>query len=153
MTLVLWLIGFLKKESMDQKKLQKLCFYAYSWYLYMFNDIEEGLTNKLFKNDIEGWVHGPISRSLYGSYIFMVRERLSPSNFFKDIPDSDTEIQNFLSDIYNVFGSYTGNQLESMTHNEIPWKESRKGLAPSEPGRKIIKDSTMYAQCALLDNE
>lgn len=144
---------FLKKEPMDQKKLQKLCYYAYAWYLYMFNDIEKGLDNRLFFNDIEGWVHGPVSISLYSSFPFMGMETLRPNKFFKDIPESDQITQEFLEDIYKIFGGYTGNQLESMTHNEMPWKESRIGLSTSEPGKKRIKDETMYRQCAQIDNE
>ena len=40
---------FLSKESMSPKKIQKLVYYAYSWYLTLMNDSEEELTNKLLK--------------------------------------------------------------------------------------------------------
>ena len=142
---------FLEKEPMDQKKLQKLCYYAYAWYLYLFNDIESGLRFRLFKNDIEGWVHGPVSRELYRSFPFKGMQTLTPSKFYGHIDDE--EVNEFLEDIYNVFGKYTGNELESMTHREKPWQESRTGLNSYEPGNVILNDETMYEFCSMMSNE
>ena len=142
---------FLTKEPMDQKKLQKLCYYAYAWYLYLFNDIENGLRFRLFENDIEGCVHGPVSMELYRSFPFKGMQVLTPSRFYGNIDDE--EIIEFLEDVYNVFGKYSGNELESMTHREKPWQESRLGLNSYEPGNVILKDETMYKFCSMISNE
>lgn len=145
---------FLKKEPMMQKKLQKLCYYAYVWYLYFNNDIEEGFENLnvLFKNDIQGWVHGPVSYELYRAFPFKGMQTLTYAKGYGDIPESDAETNQFLQDIYDVFGRYTGNELEAMTHTEKPWKESRDGLSSYEPGMRLLKNRSMYEHCAELSN-
>ena len=58
---------FLSVSSMSNKKLQKLCYYAYCWYIVFYNDIE--LITKENKGDIrvlcsdpfQAWIHGPVS--------------------------------------------------------------------------------------------
>ncbi|WP_336507207.1 Panacea domain-containing protein [Paenibacillus larvae] len=45
--------AFLHLESMTPKKLQKLCYYAYSFYLAIYE-------KKLFDDNFEAWVHGPV---------------------------------------------------------------------------------------------
>ena len=142
---------FLEKESMDQKKLQKLCYYAYAWYLYLFNDIEDGLNRRLFANDIEGWVHGPVSHELYKSFPYRGIQLLKPVKSYGTIVD--TETVHFLEEVYDVFGKYTGNELEIMTHKEEPWLESRKGLKTYEPGDTPLDDNTMYNFCAIMSND
>ena len=131
---------FLKKEPMDQKKLQKLCYYAYAWYLYMFNDIE-------------GWVHGPVSSSLYKAFPFKSLEKLNVNKYYKDIPDSDNDTIQFLKKIYEVFGEYSGTDLELMTHSEMPWKKSREGLSFTDPGTEVLDDELVYRQCALIADD
>lgn len=52
-------------ESVSNKKLQKLVYYAYSWYLVLFNDNVKNLENKFFENKFEAWVHGAVYPELY----------------------------------------------------------------------------------------
>ncbi|MBS1456852.1 MAG: DUF4065 domain-containing protein, partial [Clostridium sp.] len=47
--------------SMSNKKLQKICYYIYSWYLTLYN-------HKIAPLKFEAWVHGPVSRELYNQY-------------------------------------------------------------------------------------
>lgn len=144
---------FLHKEAMDQKKLQKICYYAYAWYLYLNNDIEEGIHERLFRNDIEGWVHGPVSRSLYSAFPYTGMTLLKPLKNSGTVPADDFDTVKFLEKIYNVFGKYTGNELESMTHHEYPWIASRRGLKSYDPGNVIISDNLMYNYCAEMSND
>lgn len=53
-------------------------------------------------------------------------------------------MKDFLDIIINTYGKYTGNQLEAMTHNELPWIEARKGADSNMRSRETIKDSTIY---------
>ena len=144
---------FLNKERMDQKKLQKLCYFAYSWYLYYFNDIENGITNRLFKNDIQGWVHGPVSYELYRGFPFKGMELLTPAKGYGSVPETDTLTVDILNDVYETYKKYTGNQLEAMTHMEDPWIESRSGLNPYEPGKKVLRDETIFNYFSKLASE
>lgn len=52
---------FLTKDNLTQKKVSKLVFYAYSWYVVLNNEL------KLFLFDEipEAWMHDPIFPSLY----------------------------------------------------------------------------------------
>ncbi len=124
---------FLSKESMSNKKLQKLCYYAQAWH-YAFHD--EGL----FHQDVEAWVHGPVIKDLYKKF------RIYKWN---DIPCYDEEVNvsvevaEFLEDVYNKYGDFSGDELEILTHQELPWQEARGGLDEWEPSDKIINPVTM----------
>jgi uncharacterized phage-associated protein len=140
---------FLHKEKMDQKKLHKLCYYAYAWYLYEYNASCSKLECSLFKNDFEAWVHGPVSRTLYKKYPYAGMELLEPID--KNIA-LDKNTIDFLEEVYCVFAKFTGNELEAMTREELPWTNARGNLDPWEPGTTIISNENMYKQCALLSN-
>ncbi|SFE88703.1 Panacea domain-containing protein, partial [Peptostreptococcus sp. D1] len=61
--------NFLDREpSMSLKKLQKLCWYAYSWFIALNNEPDEENLALLFNNRAEAWVHGPVFRDLYIDY-------------------------------------------------------------------------------------
>ncbi|WP_300345116.1 Panacea domain-containing protein [Fusobacterium sp.] len=126
---------FLKKEnnSTSPKKLQKLCWYAYSWYIALTYEEETKGNEMLFDEEAEAWVHGPVFRSLFIDYKYSNYER---TNSAEEINDS--EIIGFLNDIYNVYGSFSGFELESLTHQEKPWINARKGLNPLESSNKKI---------------
>lgn len=124
---------FLSEESMTPKKLQKICYYAYSWYLTLFDDY-------LFDDGkFQAWVHGPVNTKLYDKY---------KSYGWKSIPkttkpDLNFELEEFLDIILNTYKEFDGDQLENMTHNETPWIEARGGLEPEKPSNNIISDKTI----------
>ncbi|MFC6038445.1 Panacea domain-containing protein [Paenisporosarcina macmurdoensis] len=128
---------FLSIESMTHKKLQKLCYYAYSWYYTYYEE-------KLFNNKFEAWVHGPVVPELY-------RE-------FKDYGWRDIEMRNvpvevmqhplmheFIHNVYNSYGHLNGNELEYLTHIEEPWKEARGHLGNLDACSNEINDSTIMS--------
>lgn len=127
---------FLFIESMTNKKLQKLCYYAQAWFLTLSGQ-------RLFLDNIEAWVHGPVIPRLY----FWYREWGGfPINQEQQIPENisnNPQIKNFLYQIYNIYGNRTGDQLEALTHVEQPWLNARKGLLPSLPSNNIIRDQDM----------
>ncbi len=134
---------FRTKEVMSNKKLQKLVYYAYAWYIALNNDEKDNIQNKLCENTtFEAWVHGPVCRTLYN---FM------PSNYGiidrydgKINPTISGEIEDFLNMIYKTFGKYTGYELETMTHAESPWINARGNRAPSEPSNNLISEEDMF---------
>ena len=62
---------FLSMSSMSNKKLQKLCYYAYCWYIVFYNDVEFitkeniGDIRVLCSEPFQAWIHGPVSPQLY----------------------------------------------------------------------------------------
>ncbi|MDI3548108.1 MAG: hypothetical protein PWR10_1760 [Halanaerobiales bacterium] len=138
--------AFLTMESMTHKKLQKLCYYAQAWYLALFDE-------ELFPNRIEAWVHGPVSPELYQKY-----RDYGYQNIPKEVNYPDTinnETYGFLKELYDIYGVFSGNQLEHLTHQEIPWQQAREGLGELEPSNNEIKKEIMkkYYSNILKDKE
>lgn len=133
---------FLIKETMSPKKLQKLLYYAYVWTLVFHNETADDLSNKLFDEDIEAWVHGPVISKIYGKY------KKFGYNQITEIPDKKPvfteEIEDTLNDVWEAYGDLSGNELELITHNELPWQEARKGLNPMDASREPLKDNIMF---------
>ena len=46
--------------------------------------------------------------------------------------DND-DLLTFLNNVWEIFGKYSADELEYMTHQEEPWKKARVGLSPVEP--------------------
>lgn len=133
---------FLSQKTMTPKKLQKMCYYAYSWHLALSNEAAEDLSNKLFDERFEAWVHGPVCPELYAKYrdygyeaIDVVKSR----DFCFDEDTLDT-----LNQVLEVYGRYNGNELESITHQEKPWIEARGDARPLDRCNNVLKDSTIF---------
>lgn len=132
---------FLSKGAMSQKKLQKLVYYAYAWTLTLLNDDPEHLENRLFNEEIQAWVHGPVCPDLYRQY---------RSYGWSDIPSMpsnvqfDADVLDVLEQVWEVYGDFTGNQLESISHREDPWKAARMDCSVNEPSQEKISDELIF---------
>lgn len=121
---------FLYRMPMTHKKLQKMCYYAYAWYYTLYGE-------KLFDNGkFEAWIHGPVNRELYSQYRDCGWKNIERTNE----PNICKEIKDFLDTIVNTFGDFNGNELEDMTHAELPWKKAREGYKPDENCEKKLDD-------------
>lgn len=112
-------------HELTDMQIQKLVYYAYAWYMIKNHKA------KLFDENPEAWEHGPVFRSLYED---MKSGKLKKEEKSDDI---NSETKNFLYLIYNVYGKYSGNELESMTHSELPWQKARR-KGHRRIGRSII---------------
>ncbi len=125
---------FLSIESMTQKKLQKLCYYAQGWYA--------AITKKrLFNDQIQAWVHGPVSPKLYEKYKVYGYNNIPK----KESKTTDEELKGIVRQIFRIYGKLDGDQLEYLTHQETPWKNARKGLEAFEPSNNPIKIDDMIS--------
>ena len=115
-----------KNDELTDKQIQKLTYYAYVWY-YVKNK------KKLFDEKPQAWIHGPVFRSLFDS---MKRKKF----FDEEDVELDDDITEFLDLIYKVYGKYSGNELEEMTHAEAPWQIARGDLEYDEPSQTEIED-------------
>ena len=124
--------AFLTLESMTQKKLQKLCYYAQGWYA--------GLTGKkLFTNDLEAWIHGPVCPKLYEEYKMYGYEEIPKKNAII----TNEELRGIVKQIYRIYGKLDGDELEQLTHKEAPWIKARKGIESWVPSNEKIKFSDL----------
>lgn len=125
---------FLTRESMTHKKLQKLCYFAQAWYLANYGV-------PLVPNRFEAWVHGPVSPDLYSKYRGWGWEQIPMVN--QEVFFSNEAVRSFLDNVYNTYGSYDADNLERITHSEMPWQKARQGCAPGVYSRNPISLNDM----------
>lgn len=145
---------FLSKEKLSPKKVQKLVYYAYAWFLATNNDAGEsgdGIKNKLFKETPEAWLHGPVFRSLYEKYKTYGWLEIEKTKMPKI---TSREIVEFLEKIWTTFGCYSADALEYMTHQETPWINARREEKSLQSTNNQISDFDIYAfYNSLLEKE
>ena len=130
---------FLSKGSVSPKKLQKLVYYAYSWAMALLTESENDEPVRIFEEPIEAWVHGPVVASLYDEYrSYGYRDIEKKENISFDFGE---DLADVLEQVWSIYGGFSGNQLENLTHSEDPWIEARKGLGPLDSSQNQIKDT------------
>lgn len=126
---------FLSHESMTHKKVQKLCYYAQAWYCSLYDG------SPLFNDEIQAWVHGPVVPTLYPIYADYRWTAIPKVVFDESI--FDEKVLNVLEAVYDTYGEFSGDQLESLTHSEDPWIQARKDLKPWETCTTPISCASM----------
>ena len=129
-----------EKINLINLKLQKLLYYVQAWSL--------GINKERFLDcSFEAWVHGPVSRELYNRfkdnrslYSFITISDVINTNPEASINKEDIEFINYILDNY---AGFSGAELESMTHKELPWQEARKGVLPMQACNNVISENTM----------
>lgn len=132
---------FLARNSMSPKKLQKLLYYAYSWTLTLENEDENELNNRLFEEGFEAWVHGPVIPRIYREYRHLGYREIEQET---DTPVFQEDIESILNQVWDVYGDFTGDELESITHQESPWRNAREGFKPLDRCNEEIKDKDIF---------
>lgn len=105
---------------------------------------------ELIEDSFEAWVHGPISRKVYGSLKdkYMLYEELTYSNNTKEDVDKEFEKltqdqQDFVISILEELYTWTMFELEASICNEKPWKEARIGYGEADKCHvEISKETT-----------
>ena len=126
------------RVPVDPMKLQKLIYFAHGWYL--------ALTGRpLITEHPEAWDYGPVIPSIYHEFKNFgrdpitrrilkleslgasVKELLNSRLVSPKIEPEDTDTQNFLERIWEVYGGLTGVQLSNMTHaTNGAWHKARE---------------------------
>lgn len=126
--------GAEEKKPISNKKLQKLVYYAQVWSLVLNNE-------KLFKEQMEAWVHGPAIPSLYERFKEFGSEPIILENEELKFNLSKKQ-EEVLDNVWQVYGKYDANYLEVLVHSELPWQKAREGLSLSEPSQNKINLNT-----------
>ena len=109
-------------ESISNLKLQKLLYYAQGVHLAITGD-------KLFKDDIYAWKHGPVIPEVYEIYKKYKGNPIeigiedSDYQLTKEV-EADKEAADTLEFVFNEYGQYSAWGLRNKTHDEKPWKET-----------------------------
>lgn len=123
-----------EEKPITNKKLQKLVYYAQVWHIVLHN-------RKLFSENFEAWVHGPVVPELYEKFKVFEAEPIV-------IDDSKLKLsfnkkqKDFLQNIWEVYGKLDAEYLEALIHSELPWQEAREGLSSGESSQNKINLKT-----------
>lgn len=126
---------FLTKESMQPRKLQKLVYYVQAWSNALF-DIP--LIND---TEFEAWTSGPVSPKLRDKYLSYGWNDIDKINKQNEIYDN--KVNDLLESIWLTYGDKTANELEAISHNELPWLIARGNLKPNEISHNVISNVDM----------
>lgn len=133
-------------DSITHLKLQKLVYYAQAWALVLIED-------ELFVEDFQAWVHGPVLPSLY--HIFNGYGWQALPEPTDELIEFRADVRDVLIDVYNNYGGLHAKRLEELTHQEPPWQNARRGLAPEQNSNRIVRKADMaaYYTSLLEDND
>jgi putative zinc finger/helix-turn-helix YgiT family protein len=125
-------IGYLlyKCEDVTPLALQKLLYYVQGFF-YAFNNVF------IFEDDCEAWVHGPVYRKVYHKYSDYKYDTIDSADSFDETIFSVAE-KAVIDSIVDNFSCYSGKVLESFTHSEQPWIETRSDLPVFAQSDRVI---------------
>lgn len=115
-------------EVIDEMKLHKLLYFAQRECLAITGA-------PLFRETFEGWKYGPVSKE--------VRMYYTPDGMHcKELREISAQAAYIVKNVILQYGALASWKLSEISHNEISWKNSRKGLAEGENGDKplLIED-------------
>ena len=117
--------------SIDNLKLNKLCFYAQGWALAILGE-------PLFDEDIQAWEYGPVVPSVYHTYKVCGKNQIGQAQDTFDEKNLTSDELQLLTDVYSTYGKYTSYQLVTMTHQQNgPWDQ----VYEEKQNRVISKES------------
>lgn len=111
-------------EMIDEMKLQKLTYLAQRESLVRTDE-------PLFEEEIQGWRLGPVIPDLRTYYKEEALTRVRP----EELTDEERAA---LDAVFDEYADRESMSLSRMTHGEICWRKSRKGIHPSESSNKTI---------------
>lgn len=114
--------------------------------LYFIQGISYALYNQpMFAEDCEAWAHGPVYPEVYDLFRDFKYNPIDDARFaiFEGTTDELTDEDRKAIDlVINTFGLYGGKAMERITHNEVPWRNARRGFGENIPSNEpITKES------------
>lgn len=134
--IIQWFLN--KDKRIDHKKLQCLLYYAQCWTITLMNEPFEKPKLKLFNEDFEAWTQGPIIPIVYDQ-----RDYLNQINIEKNIT-LNPDILDILYQVLDVYGNFSGNELQNIIKQEQPWQDARLKYKPLEICHENIKTNVIY---------
>ena len=111
-------------ERIDEMRLHKLMYFAQRESLIVKDEA-------LFEGEFQGWRFGPVLPQLRNAY--------QKDEFDKTVTgDALGEDRQIVDAVINEYADKDSWSLSRLTHGEISWKRSRKGVAPSESSSNRI---------------
>ena len=111
--------------------IQKLLYYIQGFF-YAFNN------EYIFIDDCEAWVHGPVYYDVYKKYKEYKYKPINRNKVFDKTKLNKKELL-IIDNVIDSLGCYSGNTLESFTHLEDPWIQTRNGLSATDNCNRTIR--------------
>ena len=123
-------------DYISNLKLQKLLYYAQGASL--------AITGKpLFDEDILNWEHGPVVYSVWTQFRDNGASAIQRPDEFDGSIFSE-EQREILNDVAEVFGQFSAWKLRSMTHEEKPWKTTKRNeVIPKDLLKSYFEESVV----------
>ena len=113
-------------ERIDELKLHKLLYFTQREALIQ-ND------ESIFPQELQGWRLGPVAPQIRDNY---------QNNDFPPVSEEDmAEYKAVMDYVFQNYAPKDSWSLSRLTHGEICWKISRKGVAPSESSAVTIPNA------------
>lgn len=130
------------KSTLSPLKLIKLVYIAHGFYLDLKNE-------KLINETVEAWKYGPVIRSLYDEFRKYGASAITHLAKTEEISPQDDYTHEFLNEVWDAYGSWTGTQLSAWTHEDgSPWYISTEG--GTKLNDQIIPDASIKNYFRLL---
>ena len=105
-------------DTISNLKLQKLLYYCQGFSLALHN-------KPLFNERIEAWQYGPVVPDVYHNYKSFSYNAIMPDENFDYSKHITEEEFALIREVYDVYGQFSALKLMTMTHNELPWSETK----------------------------
>lgn len=122
-------------EGITNLKMQKLCYYAQGFFLALYG-------KRLFHNNIEAWMYGPVVPDLYEKTKTYEKNPIPLDAFLQDFPKLEKNEKDILDEIFQVYGQFSAWKLADMTHKESPWldyKDAEDKIIPDKALTEFFK--------------
>lgn len=129
-------------DYVSNLKAQKLAYYAQAWHLALHGQ-------PMFPEDFQAWIHGPVLPELYETFRAFGAKPITSmegkgEQFLENFRGNyGNDLAEFMEEITREYFPKTAYELEELTHNELPWKTARAGLAADSPSNAIITKESM----------
>jgi len=129
-----------KLNAVSLLKVQKLLYYTCAFY-YTLN-------NRHIHNNVpvefQAWVEGPANPHVYSMYRneYSTHDSI-PYNDAMDYSKLNETDRRFIDDVLDLLGDKSGVFLETFSHTEEPWIESRDNLPEFASSRALISYDTI----------
>lgn len=121
-------------SDMDQMRMHKMIYLVQRESL-MYNK------ELLFEAKFHGWKYGPV--------LLEVRSEYCTGNMFTDVLDELSEsAKKLVESVYHRYSKLSSWKLSALSHGELSWKCSRKGLEADENGNVTLKLADMKVDAA-----
>lgn len=131
-----------RRGPVTAMKLEKLVYYCQAWHLVWCEE-------PLFGERIEAWANGPVVRELFDLH----RGKFSLDEPWPagDAGVLDAAQRGTVDAVLDNYGPLSGRQLSALTHDEAPWKDARKGLAPTDKSSRTISSAALAEYYSAVD--